>query len=81
MAKVNKRAYQQPKQQSTTVEAGPISKDQHCATCIYYTDMHCHRFPPSILKPSLDMDAQSYQAMRPRVARDEWCGEWVDKRK
>jgi hypothetical protein len=58
--------------------------DQRCETCLYYLSGqigHCNRHPPVIVLFAANAAAvpDDYRSVWPKVAPDDWCGEWATK--
>ncbi len=55
-----------------------------CATCLYWHQTSCHRYPPIALEKnrytSNGVVGDTIIIARfPTTTADEWCGEWRDK--
>lgn len=49
--------------------------EQKCDNCFFHVKDRCHRHPPKIMD-----DGLIGRSVWPRVADDEWCGEWRPQR-
>lgn len=45
--------------------------DQGCENCMYFLDDECHRHAPKRFDPHIK------SAVWPKVANEDWCGEWT----
>lgn len=50
--------------------------DQRCKTCRCYDNGRCRRYPP---QPVVVDGVVRPEVIVPRVAYDDWCGEWRAK--
>jgi len=46
-----------------------------CATCIWYIDSYCYRYPPTVCVVQTD-NGIDYWNERPQVEKNDICGEY-----
>ena len=60
----------------------------YCATCRFFQENHCHRFPPTVHASQIKTEkgilvefvdnVTKVESKYPYVTKKDWCGEWVD---
>ena len=51
---------------------------EKCGNCQYRKQGECRRQPPQFVDPTVSQLAsvEATEGVWPKVAKDEWCGEW-----
>lgn len=60
-----------------------MSKQMTCATCAFFKDGTCRRFPPTpvaVVDADRTDGALIVQTHPPKVSKSFWCGEWTSGR-